>query len=261
MSFPYYLRVAYVGTEFFGWQIQSHLRSVQNVLWSALKAFDPAVPMPQGTGRTDAGVHAEAQGALVRLTRAWEPYRLLAAINAHLPFDVRVMEVQPVHEDFWPRHHALGKRYVYRLWQGPAENPFERPFRWHVQGAEPLMVPAMETAAQFLLGQHDFSSFRHQECAAKSPIRTLRRVQISAQGPRLDLVFEGDRFLMHQVRIMAGTLVEIGKGRIEAEGMNDILAARDRSQAGRTAPPHGLCLDQIWYEPRWGIGEACPWET
>lgn len=259
MTFPFFLRLAYLGTDFFGWQIQSRLRSVQGELWKALRAIDPEAPMPQGTGRTDAGVHARAQGVLIHARKDWEPYRLMAALNAHLPPDARVMAVQPAQEGFFPRHHAVAKRYVYGLQEGPAEDPFTRGRRWHVHGAENLDRDAMIQAASCLLGEHDFSSFRHHECAAKTPIRIIHAIRLESRGPALDLVFEGNRFLMHQVRIMAGTLVDIGKGRILAESMPRILAARDRRGAGLTAPPHGLCLEEVWYLPEWGIGNPSPW--
>jgi len=259
MSFPVFLRVAYLGTDFHGWQIQTTLRSVQGELWKALRQLDPGAPMPQGTGRTDAGVHARAQGVLVETQKAWEPYRFLAALNAHLPADVRVMKVLPAPEGFFPRHHAVAKRYIYSLQEGPAEDPFSRGRRWHVHGAVHLDQAAMLEAIPCLIGEHDFSSFRHQECAAKSPIRILHAIRLEAQGPRLDLVFEGNRFLMHQVRIMAGSLVEVGKGRIAPGAMPGILAARDRRAAGRTAPPWGLYLDEVWYQAEWGLGEPCPW--
>lgn len=259
MTHPFYLRLAYIGTHFHGWQIQTSARSVQGEAWKALQAFDPLAPMPQGTGRTDAGVHAKAQGVLVRMTRPWEPYRLMSAINAHLPEDVRAMEALAVDEAFWPRHHAVAKRYVYGLDEGPAQDPFERDRRWHVFGAVRLDLDRMAEAANVLLGEHDFSSFRHQECAAKSPRRTIYRIEVVGNGTSVDLVFEGNRFLMHQVRIMAGTLVDIGKGRIAPTALSGILQARDRSRAGFTAPPHGLCLDKVWYQSRWGIGEVCPW--
>ncbi len=259
MAHSFFLRLAYIGTGFHGWQIQTSVRSVQADLWKALRAFDPGAPMPQGTGRTDAGVHAKAQGVLVRMTRAWEPYRLMSAVNAHLPQDVRAMEALAVEEAFWPRHHAVAKRYVYGLDEGAAPDPFERDRRWHVFGAVPLNSDRMRHAAECLLGEHDFSSFRHQECAAKTPLRTIYKIDLVPRGTFLDLVFEGNRFLMHQVRIMAGTLVDIGKGRIPPEALPGILEARDRSKAGFTAPPHGLCLEKVWYQSRWGIGEACPW--
>ena len=259
MTFPYFLRVAYVGAGFAGFQIQTSLRSVQGDLWKALRRFEPGAPMPQGTGRTDAGVHAQAQGVLVQVSKPWDPYRLLAACNAHLGHDVRVRSVQAAPEGFFPRAHAVAKRYVYRIQEGPAEDPFLYLRRWHVHGAVPLDRGAMAEAAGHLLGVHDFSSFRHQECAALSPVKEIYRLGLEGQGPDLHLVFEGNRFLMHMVRILAGTLVEVGRGRYRAGDLPGILAARDRRKAGITAPPHGLYLDEVWYQRRWGIGEPSPW--
>ena len=259
MSIPYFMRVAYVGTGFYGWQIQTSLRSVQQDLWSALQAFEAEAPMPQGTGRTDAGVHARAQGVLVQMKKVWDPYRLLAATNAHLPPDVRVMAVQAAPEDFFPRAHAVAKRYVYRIQEGPAEDPFLVKRRWHVHGAASLDRAAMAEAAGHLVGFHDFSSFRHQECAARSPLKTIFALGLEEDGPALDLVFEGNRFLMHMVRILSGTLMEVGKGRYRAQDLPAILEARDRRRAGITAPPHGLYLEKVWYQERWGIGEPSPW--
>jgi tRNA pseudouridine38-40 synthase len=259
MAYPFFLRVAYVGTQFHGWQIQTVRRSVQGDLWRALRALEPEAPMPAGTGRTDAGVHAAAQGVLVLLEKEWDPYRLLAALNAHLPWDVRVRTAERAPEGFFPRQHAVAKRYVYRIAEGPAEDPMQHLRRWHVFGVEPLDRAAMREAAGHLVGENDFSSFRHRECAAASPIRKVYQVRLEGDGPDLDLVFEGNRFLMHMVRIMAGTLVEVGKGRKRAEQVAGILAARDRRHAGITAPPHGLCLDRVWYQRRWRIGEASPW--
>jgi tRNA pseudouridine38-40 synthase len=117
----------------------------------------------------------------------------------------------------------------------------------------------MAEAAPALHGRHDFSSFRCAECAAESPFRTVFRVDLLESGAKLDLQFEGDRFLMHQVRIMAGTLVEVGRGRIAPAGLAAIHAARDRSKAGPTAPADGLWLEKVWYQARWGIGEVSPW--
>lgn len=259
MSYPFFLTVAYAGAGFHGWQIQSALRSGQGELWRALRAFDPEAPMPQGAGRTDAGVHARAQGVLVRVSRAWEPYRLLAALNAHLPRDLRVMAAQPAPVDFFPRQHAVAKRYIYRLGLGPAEDPLLAPLRWHVRQAAPLDLEAMAAAVPPLLGTHDFSSFRCAECTARTPVRTLHGIGIAPRDGGLELVFEGSSFLMHQVRILTGTLVEVGRNRREAGSLGGILRARDRACAGRTAPPEGLCLEQVWYEARWGLGEPSPW--
>ena len=259
MSHPHFLRVAYLGTDFFGWQIQTAQPSIQEALWKSLRALDQEAPLPQGTGRTDAGVHARAQGVLVQLPREWDGFRLQAALKSRLPRSVRVMAARGVDPDFWPRQHAVAKRYVYRLAQGPAEDPFGRATRWHVRGEARLDAGAMAEAAQALLGTHDFSSFRAVECAAKHPVRTIFKAAVCEAPGGLDLVFEGNRFLMHQVRILAGTLVEVGKGRRDAASVAGLLAARDRTLAGPTAPPHGLCLEEVWYQARWGVGEPSPW--
>jgi tRNA pseudouridine38-40 synthase len=259
MSYPYFLTVAYAGAGFHGWQIQTSLRTGQGELWKALQAFDPQAPMPQGTGRTDAGVHARAQGVLVQATRLWDPYRLLAALNAHLAKDIRVMAVRPSPEGFFPRQHAIAKRYVYRLGLGPAADPLQAAFRWHVRQAAPLDLEAMAAAVPPVLGTHDFSSFRCVECAAKTPVRTLHGIRIERVEGGANLIFEGSSFLMHQVRIMAGTLVEVGQGRRRIGSLAEVLALRDRRQAGLTAPPEGLCLEKVWYEARWGLGEPSPW--
>jgi tRNA pseudouridine38-40 synthase len=258
MTFPFFLTVAYAGTGFHGWQIQSSLRSGQGELWKALQQLETGAPMPQGTGRTDAGVHARAQGVLVKVSKPWEPYRLLAALNAHLPKDIRVKAAQPAPEDFFPRQHAVAKRYVYRLGLGSAEDPLMAHLRWQIYRKEDLDLSAMVHAVDPLIGTHDFSSFRCSECAAKTPVRTVHAIRLVPQEGGIDLVFEGSSFLMHQVRILTGTLVEVGKGQRRAEDMATLLAARDRTRAGFTAPPQGLCLEKVWYESRWGLGEPSP---
>ena len=258
MSYPFFLTVAYAGAGFYGWQIQSSLRSGQGELWRALQRFEPGAPMPQGTGRTDAGVHARAQGVLVHVAHAWEPYRLLAALNAHLPNDLRVMAVQPAPEGFFPRQHAVAKRYVYRLGLGPAEDPLLAAFRWHVHQAAPLDLVAMTAAVPMLLGTHDFSSFRCADCAAKTPVRTLHALRVISVEGGAELIFEGSSFLMHQVRIMTGTLVEVGRGRRTAASLEGVLLGKDRRLSGLTAPPEGLCMEKVWYEARWGLGEPSP---
>jgi tRNA pseudouridine38-40 synthase len=259
MTHPYFLKVAYAGGGFHGWQIQSALRSGQGDLWKALQAVDPEAPLPQGTGRTDAGVHARAQGVLVQATRSWEPHRLLMALNAHLRADIRVLAVQPAPEGFFPRQHAVAKRYVYRLGLGAAADPLESAFRWQVRRAAPLDFGLMAEALPALLGTHDFTSFRCSECTAATPVRTVHDIRLVPQEGGAELVFEGTSFLMHQVRIMVGTLVEVGRGRRPADSLGGVLRARDRSRAGQTAPPEGLCLEKVWYEARWGVGEPSPW--
>jgi tRNA pseudouridine38-40 synthase len=259
MPFPYFLTVAYAGARFHGWQIQSTLRSGQGELWKALQRLEPEVAMPQGTGRTDAGVHARAQGVLVQVNKPWDPYRLGAALNAHLPRDLRVVAASLAPDGFFPRQHAIAKRYIYRLGLGPAEDPLLAHLRWQIYRKEGLDLSAMARAVEPLLGTHDFSSFRCSECAAKTPVRTLHAVRVVPVEGGAELVFEGSSFLMHQVRILTGTLVEVGKGRRRPEDMGSLLGARNRALAGTTAPPQGLCMEKVWYESRWGIGEPSPW--
>ena len=259
MEYPHFLRVAYLGTAFSGWQIQSTLRTVQGDLWAALRKLHPDAPMPQGTGRTDAGVHAKDQGVLIHCPKPWDDYRLLAALNAHLPPDIRVMEARPAPESFFPRHHAVAKRYVYRAAEGPAKSPFDEHRRFHVFGADQLDRAAMVEAARHFIGRHDFTAFRSPECVSKTTERVIHDLRLEGGFPRIDLVFEGNRFLMHQVRIMAGTLIDVGKGRIKASDIPRILASKDRVQAGQTAPAEGLWLDRVWFQARFGIGDPCPW--
>jgi tRNA pseudouridine38-40 synthase len=259
MAHPYFLVLAYVGTGFCGWQVQPLGRTVQGELLGAFRKLWPDAPMPQGTGRTDAGVHARHQGALGWTQAPWDPARLMAALNAHLPWDVRVTSAVEAPDGFFPRQHAVAKRYVYRLGVGRVADPFAESRRWHIYGSAPLDARAMGAAAAALVGTHDFSSFRCSECAAATPIRTIFDVRLEPGDSALDIVFEGDRFLMHQVRIMAGTLVAVGRGRLPPERMAEILEAKDRRAAGATAPAMGLYLEKIWYGREWGVGEACPW--
>ncbi|HJV23424.1 MAG TPA: tRNA pseudouridine(38-40) synthase TruA [Holophagaceae bacterium] len=259
MPLSFYLRLAYDGTTFHGWQIQSTLPTVQGEVWRALRKLEPEAPMPQGTGRTDSGVHAEAQGTVVRVERPWEPYRLLAALNAHLPPTIRVMEAVQVPEAFYPRRHAVAKRYRYRIGLGPTFHPLERAIRWQLFRKEALDQEAMRAAAAVWVGTHDYSAFRHQECEAEHPVRTIHAIRLEPHPMGLDLLFEGSAFLMHQVRIMSGTLVGVGKGKIAAADALPILESRDRTRAGETAPAHGLCMEKVWYEARWGLNEPSPW--
>jgi len=258
MAHPYFLILAYVGAAFCGWQVQSTVRSVQGELWLALRKLWIDAPMPQGAGRTDAGVHAKEQGVLAWMPKRWDTYRLLAALNAHLPSDVRVRAVKEAPKGFFPRHHAVAKRYVYRLDEGSSANPFLESRRWHLYGAVPIDREAMLNAASALIGTHDFSSFRAKECSAQTPVRTIFDARLESRGNELDLIFEGDRFLMHQVRIMVGTLIGVGRTKIEPERVLEILYSKNRNLAGPTAPPEGLYLEKIWYSPEWGIGETAP---
>jgi tRNA pseudouridine38-40 synthase len=198
-----------------------------------------------GAGRTDAGVHARGQGASFR-TRSTIPERgYLLGLNAQLPDDIAVQRVRQMPADFHARFSARGKHYRYTIWNAPTRHPLETRFAWH-RHAE-LDLPAMQQAARHLVGHHDFESFRAASCEREHARRTLRRLEVSRQGRRLRFDVEGTAFLKHMVRILVGSLVAVGLGKHPPDWIAAVRDARDRRQAGPTAPPQGLCLMRVFY--------------
>jgi tRNA pseudouridine38-40 synthase len=241
--------LAYDGTGFVGWQRQSSGTSVQGLLEDALRELDGRGVTVIGAGRTDAGVHALGQVAAFSLERAIAPDAVLRAVNARLPPAVRIVKAEEAPPDFHARFDARAKTYQYRIWNGDVMSPFDRQYAWHVSG--PLDVEAMAKAARLVEGRHDFAAFQ----AAGSETRTTEREVFSSRvvaGLKAceHLIYEitGDGFLRHMVRTIAGTLVEIGRGRRTAESMAETIRSRDRSAAGVTAPPEGLFLVAVSYE-------------
>lgn len=245
------LVVQYDGTEYVGWQRQAAGTSIQGLLEDALQPIEGRHVAVHGAGRTDAGVHARGQAASVRLTSPIEPATLARALNAVLPPDVRIAGVDVVPGDFHARFSAVGKIYDYQLINAPFASPFWRRYVWHI--IPPLDLDAMIEASAALIGEHDFQSFQGAGSEVHTTVRTLRRLDISrADGglipPGLVVMqVEGDGFLRHMVRNIAGTLVEIGLGRWPASAMAGILASRDRTRAGATAPAAGLVLREVLY--------------
>src|SRR5262245_26358019 len=241
------LTIEYEGTAYQGWQIQAAGPTVQEVLERALATALREPVRVRGAGRTDAGVHACGQVAAVRVSRAPVDLGLLRrSLNALTPDDVVVREVSLADDDFDPRRHARSRVYEYRILNAPAPSPFWRRFAWHV--TQPLDLPAMNEAAAALAGEHDFAAF----CAADAePLRsTVRRVLESRLGGEPPLVVyrvEANAFLKHMVRNIVGTLMEVGRGERAATAMGELLAGRDRTRAGATAPPHGLTLVAVRY--------------
>jgi tRNA pseudouridine38-40 synthase len=232
---------------------------VQGLLEDALKELDGGEVAVAGAGRTDAGVHALGQVASFSLRGGHGPDVVVRALNARLPPTIRVHAAEEVPPEFHARFAARSKTYRYRIWNGPVASPFERRHVWHI--IETLDVPAMNAAAQMLVGRHDFAAFQATGSDAAS---TEREVLSSVvRGPHaaignqsafrlppsalLEYEISGTGFLRHMVRVIVGTLVEIGRGRKSAEWMQEVLASRDRSAAGRTAPPDGLFLDRVDY--------------
>lgn len=242
------LTLEYDGTDFVGWQFQPNGRSVQEVVEAALATLLGHPTRITGAGRTDSGVHAAGQVASFATGRDLPSAAFVQGLNSLLPKDVAVVAAEQVDDAFCARRSARGKRYAYAISNRPGRAPLRRRTHWEV--FRPLDVEAMRIAAAQLVGEHDFSSFRAAACQAKNPVRTLWRLSVDASGDELLLTFEATAFLQHMVRNLAGTLVEVGLGKREATSMEALLATKDRTLAGETAPPQGLVLAQVWYGDR-----------
>lgn len=242
------LTVEYEGTRFSGWQLQPDGATVQGELERALATALREPVRVRGAGRTDAGVHAAGQVATAPISGPPPDLgRLRRSLNALLPDDVAVRDVAFVDDAFDPRRHARSRVYEYRILNAPAPSPFWRRWAWHVLA--PLDVAAMDVAAQRLLGEHDFAAFRGAD-AKETPRTSVRRVLESRVRPAPPLLVyrvEATAFLKHMVRNIVGTLVEIGGGERPPDAMTELLAGRDRTRAGATAPPHGLTLIEVRY--------------
>ena len=235
------LTLQYDGTEYVGWQRQADGTSIQGLIEDALKPIEGAPVTVHGAGRTDAGVHALGQVASFNLTAALDTTTLARALNAVLPLDVRIVGAEEMPADFHARFSATGKVYQYRIVNGPFASPFERRYVWHV--IPKLNLDAIGEASAALVGTHDFAAFQGTGTAVASSVRTVRRL---AWDETL-MEIEGDGFLRHMVRNIAGTLVEIGLGRWPPSAIVEILESRDRARAGTTAPPQGLFLVRVEY--------------
>lgn len=242
------LTIAYDGTGYSGFQKQSGsgLRTVQGELETVLAVLAKAPVSTTPAGRTDAGVHALGQVVHFE-TGAWPipTEKITAALNARLPRTIAAVKAQEVNADFHARYDAVAKTYVYSIFNRKVPSPFDRLYSYHFPW--PLDVEAMQRAAGHLVGRHDFSSFQAAGRPVKSAVRTLFAAQVAVEGPMLYLIFRGDGFLRQMVRIMAGILIEVGRGRMDSEMLPGIITARDRSRAGKPAPPHGLRLEKVQY--------------
>ena len=261
------ITLSYDGTNYVGWQRQANGVSIQAVIEDALRALDGREVPVTGAGRTDAGVHALGQVASFTIARDLQPDALVRALNAHLPRAIRVLSAEEASPAFHARFNARTKTYRYRLWNDEVMSPFESMYAWHVPG--PLDLEAMRAAAQLLEGRHDFVAFQaagssvtttereifssrivdcrlriERESAIKSPIDSAIR---NPQSATLAYEVSGTGFLRHMVRIVVGSLVEVGRGRQTVEWFDRAIASRDRASAGPTAPPHGLFLVRVEY--------------
>ena len=243
----YKLIVEYDGGPFVGWQRQDNGPSVQGALEDAVFAFCGERVAVQGAGRTDTGVHAAGQVAHLDLAEDRRPDTIRDAINFHLkPNPISVLAVEPAAADFHARFSASGRRYLYHILNRRATPALERGRVWHVGVA--LDGQAMAQAARLLEGRHDFNSFRSAACQAASSVKTLDRLAVSRAGEEIRIEAAARSFLHNQVRILAGTLKLVGEGKWTKDDVAAALAAKDRTRAGPTAPPEGLCLMEVRYE-------------
>ncbi len=248
MTQRYKITIEYDGTHLLGWQKQLDGPSVQEYLEQAIEAFCQEKTDVYGAGRTDAGVHALAQVAHFDLNREVDPFRLREAVNAHLrrmDAPIAVLVAETAAADFHARYSAVGRAYIYRLTNRRSPLVLDKNRSWSV--TVPLDMEKMRQGAAYLLGHHDFTSFRAVKCQAKSPIKTLDRLDIRQEGENIFFYTEARSFLHHQVRNMVGTLKMVGDGHLQPEQIKTILEARDRREAGPTAPACGLYLSKIIY--------------
>jgi tRNA pseudouridine38-40 synthase len=242
----YKLTIEYDGTSFVGWQVQENGVSVQGAIIAAVAAFSGETVPVQGAGRTDAGVHALGQVAHVDLTKDWNVDNVRDALNFHLrPHPIAVLAAKRATENFDARFSATKRHYLYRLVNRRADLALDLNRAWRI--GRPLDAEAMHTAAQKLVGRHDFTTFRAAECQAKSPVKTLDRLEVRREGEELRVTAAARSFLHHQVRSMVGSLVHVGEGKWSADDLAAALAARDRTRCGQVAPPQGLYLVRVEY--------------
>lgn len=244
--YNYKLTIQYDGTRYRGWQVQGNTdQTIQGKLEGVLSRLTGQPVEVHGSGRTDAGVHALGQVANVKLPRPVEPSELLGELNRYLPADIGVIAAEPAPERFHARLNARSKTYRYRIWNSAIPNVLERSYLYALP--EPLDVAAMERAAADLVGTHDFRSFCGLKRFKKSTVRTITDISITQDGAEVRLEFTGNGFLMRMVRILAGTLVEVGLGQRAADAMPAVLAAQDRAAAGPALPAQGLALVRVEY--------------
>lgn len=239
----------YEGSGFVGWQLQPDGRSVQGVVEAALEQLLGHPARLYSAGRTDTGVHAEQQVAVFDTHVTRTPRGIVGGLNGLLPEDVSCLIAVEVDAGFDPRRAPHTKRYRYRWLDRRVRSPLRRGRTWHHR--QPLDAEAMDRAARQLEGQHDFSAFRAVGCAAAHAVRTIEGCRVVRQGDEVHLVVDGTGFLRHMIRIVAGSLTEVGLGRRPPEWLREVLESRRRQLAGPTAPAHGLTLERITYLDAW----------
>ena len=248
----YALKIEYDGAPFVGWQRQQSQVSVQGSIEKALSNLENKEHAITGAGRTDAGVHAKCQVAHCDLEKEWEPFRLSEALNFHLrPLPIAVIDCALVDKDWHARFSALERKYLFRLLVRRAPSTHEAGLVWQI--GHSLDLSKMIEASKYLLGKHDFTTFRSSICQAKSPIKTLDEIKIDRikgwSGDEFRFQLRARSFLHNQVRSFVGTLERVGAGSWDPVDVKKALEAKDRSACGPVSPPHGLYLTDVVYEP------------
>lgn len=242
------LVVEYDGTHYHGWQVQAQGETIQSCLERALTSVCGHTVRLHSSGRTDAGVHARGMCAHFDSLRRMPMAAYCQGVNRLLPSDIAVREACPVSQEFHARFDACGKWYRYSLDRSPVRSPLSRLYAWHLPF--PLDLEAMRHAARVLTGFHDFAAFRSSSCVAKTTEREIFAIDFCEQGSLLHVDVRGSGFLKNMVRIIVGNLVEVGRDQRTVGNIEALLHKRNREEAGRTAPAHGLCLMEVWYEKR-----------
>ena len=243
----FFITVEYDGTGLVGWQRQEEGQSVQSFLEQAAKELTGQSCLVQGSGRTDAGVHAYGQVAHLDVPDKLDEKAIMLGLNAKLATNqVKVLSARAVSDDMHARFSATRRSYIYRILNRKIGTALHREFMWHVH--YPLDLDAMREGAAHLIGVHDFTSFRASACQAKSPIRSLDKIEIISHGDEIQLHASAISFLHNQIRNITGTLVQVGRGKWHPDDVKTALEAQDRAKAGPTAPPHGLYLNQISFD-------------
>lgn len=243
----YKLTLAYDGSKYNGFQRQSKHpeKTIQGKLENVLSQLFNEEIQIIGSGRTDAGVHSKGQVCNFHTKHFIELDEILQYLRTYLPQDIAVIHLNIASERFHARYNVVGKRYSYTIDNGLFPNPFALKFAYHMP--ETLDLEAMQIAAKLLLGQHDFKAFTSLKSKTKSTIRTINNIDIIQEDQKIIITYEGNGFLQHMVRILTGTLIEIGQGKRAISSITDLLEGKIRSEAGFKAPAHGLCMEKVLY--------------
>jgi len=239
------LTIQYDGTAYHGYQIQPEDITIQGILEDEISKLVNEEIILVGCGRTDAGVHAINFTCNFKTNAKIEPSRYKYALNSRLPADIRCVNSQLADDSFHAKKSAVGKTYIYRICNDEYQNAFERNYSWHYK--YPIDLEKMRIAADSLVGEHDFVGFASSGFSVKTTVRTISSIEIDKKDNIITIAVSGDGFLYNMVRIIAGTLVYAGCGKINPMDMPDIVASKDRTRAGITAPPQGLFLKEVYY--------------